>query len=164
MNGVWKHFNNDQGGFTLIEVMTALVLVTLILTAFTHSYAVWRQLDTTVNQPSEQELLLFQLQLMRLFEMETDYAVSGRSSFDTWSDEHEDTISYSQYRDVIRRRVNQLGHEVLMQRITHFRVFEHPEGLELHLLLDGKQKKWVMYHPGNFLERTEVTDADGDQE
>lgn len=164
MNGVWKQFKTNQKGFTLLEVMTALVIVTLIITAFTHSYAVWRQVDTTVNNPSEQELLLFQLQMKRLFEMETDYAVSSRSSFNTWSDKHNDIISYAQYQSLIRRQVNQLGHEVLMQRITHFRVHEHPEGLELHLLLDGKPKRWVMYHPGDFLDSTEVTDAIIDME
>lgn len=153
MNGVWNQLKTNQKGFTLVEVMTAFILVTLIVTVFMHAYTIWRHVDTSINNPTDQELLLFQMQLNRLFELETDFEISSKSGIDTWSDDHQDVISYSQYQGLIRRQVNNLGHEVLMQRITHFRVYDHPEGLELHLQLDGETRMWVMHHPGRFVQK-----------
>lgn len=146
INGVLKHCNNERG-FSLLEVMTALILTGVILSATIMSFSLWRQLDVELNQPSDQELLLFQKQLSMMFEASHSYWTSAESKLHTTGANEKIVDTYSQHQSVIRRQVNGVGHEVFMQRITHFRVYPHPKGAELHLKLDGAERKWVMYHP-----------------
>lgn len=145
-NGVLKRCNDEQG-FSLLEVMVALVMSGIILTAVLLAFSVWRQMDVQLNQPSDQELLLFQKQLGMMFEASHSFAISSDSRLHTWSGNETVIDTYSQHQSVIRRQVNGTGHDVFMQRITHFRVYPHPKGAELHLRLNGSERRWVMYHP-----------------
>ena len=136
----------NNSGFTLIESLISLSILLLL----TNLFLVILHSIGGINQRSqsfeEYEFFIFFEEIQReLYNAETIRIQEGSLSIMN----HEKTISYSQYHDIVRRRVNGLGHELVLQHVKDFKVQMVNNRLQCSVtFLNGEtiSKDWFTFH------------------
>ncbi|RDI41165.1 competence type IV pilus minor pilin ComGF [Falsibacillus pallidus] len=103
----------NEKGFTLVESLMVLLVFTIIcsfLPLIFSAYHSFRSFDPGIDY--EWELFMIQLR-NEVHQSESVSESEGRIILQTSQGE----VLYEKYQNVIRRRVNQLGHEIVLQDI-----------------------------------------------
>lgn len=124
------HTNLLQGqrGFTLIESLLSLYILTFVSTLIIMLLStLFFQMDNATIQPLEWENFIIQSQ-SELREVNDWWVDNDIIHFTSTDNEH---VTYSLYKNVIRRQVNGTGHEVLLQNVGMFSCNKLENGVEL---------------------------------
>lgn len=107
--------NNQEAGFTLIEMLIALSIVLIICSLILHSMIVLQRYEREGNFIHPREWEIFYAQFKREI---TNSQRQEMSNGKLLLYQNSDVITIEKYQDKIRRRVNNQGHEVMLQKIT----------------------------------------------
>ncbi|MDX8364255.1 competence type IV pilus minor pilin ComGF [Cytobacillus sp. IB215665] len=113
---LYKQIIRTAKGFTLIEVLLSLSIFLLIVAFLPTMIAIVFPNYDNNDQINNQEWELF-LQQARI-ELREAIAINVNSNTLYLTTSHQKTISYEQYKTILRRRVDGTGHEVLIQNIS----------------------------------------------
>lgn len=102
-----------SNGFTLFETIFSLFLISIVLFLFPFILAYFKTAPAEKLQAKEVEL--FFIQISREIYNAKEMLIENKNLIVVLH--NEDKVSYEQYNDLIRRRVNERGHEVLLQNI-----------------------------------------------
>ncbi|WP_177178170.1 competence type IV pilus minor pilin ComGF [Amphibacillus marinus] len=120
---------NNQSGFTLLEGLLALVLMSVLLSFVP---TIWLLLIT----PQKQTELYSVQQFFHVLadEIQQGVAVSRSSeaglTIETATGDH---VQITKYNDLIRRQVNRAGHEILLRDVKTFKVSHHDTYLAIQI-------------------------------
>mgnify|MGYP001336607991 CR=1 FL=1 len=112
-NAELRIMTKGNRGFTLYETIFSLFLVSIVIFLFPYILSYFK--------PSPSEKL--QVKEVELFFMQISREIHGAKSMFIDNNDlivvlhNGDRASYEQYNDLIRRRLNRTGHEVLLQHI-----------------------------------------------
>ncbi|WP_279326772.1 competence type IV pilus minor pilin ComGF [Bacillus litorisediminis] len=149
IQNVLSVYKNSRG-FTLIESLIAfsiLFLISNFILVLLHSIG---SIDQRSQSYEEYEFFMFFEEIQReLYHAEAVRIQEGTLYIMT----PERTISYSQYHDIVRRRVNGLGHELVLQNVSDFEVqFVNNRLRSRVIFLNGESisKDWFTVHALEF--------------
>lgn len=132
----------SEKGFTLIEVLITLMVV-LVLIGLLPSLMVASVRPTGLDYHLEEEQLFHSL-LSREVRGATAVVTNGKQL--TLTSAMGDTILYEQYGNVIRRRVNGAGHEVVLQKVKTIKVLVQGQRVIVTFEFSNGSKKEEMYY------------------
>lgn len=150
--GVYLNIVNNQQGFSLLDTLIGLFTLLVVVSLFSSVFTSWTMASPEVNEFSYEEYILFINQLQMEFKHSNQYWVNEQNNtLYLLHPENDDIIHFEKYQDKVRRQVRGLGHEVFLQHITNFRVFERPYGIEVEVTT-GDRKKLTrgIVHPISF--------------
>ncbi|MFS1517941.1 competence type IV pilus minor pilin ComGF [Bacillus sp. SCS-151] len=113
---LYKQIIRTAKGFTLIEVLLSLAIFLLIVAFLPTMISIIHPNYYNDDQINKQEWELF-LQQARI-ELREAIAINVNSNTLYLTTSQQKTISYEQYKTILRRRVDETGHEVLIQNIS----------------------------------------------
>lgn len=105
----------NNNGFTLIETLFAFSLFILLIFFISPIFQHVLNNEDVKGRLQEMEWDVFCSQIKKEIHMSEHAEVMGGRLFLTKDNQ---TISYEKYYDLIRRRVNNSGHEVLLQNVS----------------------------------------------
>ena len=109
---VFKTMKNEKG-FTLVEMLLSFSMMLLILTFLVMMLQLlFNENERDFNQ-LEWEVFIQQAK----YEAQGSNTISLRNNIVTFARYNGEMVSYEPYQQVIRRRVNGTGHEVLLQNV-----------------------------------------------
>ncbi|SDY55277.1 competence protein ComGF [Evansella caseinilytica] len=150
--------NKSSAGMTMLELLISFAIFMIISSMVPLVFSCLTKPDVQTISHEEQTLFFFQLQL--------DF----RSSSDFWTNEQGTilfftrpadgaVIQYELYQDKVRRRVNNAGHEVFLQRVNDFQVQAEAFGISVEISGKGDFHRAVtIVHPRYFSNLSEVQD------
>ncbi|MCA0986005.1 competence type IV pilus minor pilin ComGF [Guptibacillus algicola] len=138
----------NEKGFTLIEVLITLMIL-LALTAVLPSLMI-SSVRTSGLDPQQEEEQLFYVLVAREVRGASYVVTNGKNL--TLTKPSGDTITFEMYGNVIRRRVNGTGHEVVLQGVKGMTIEISGPRIKVGLVLtNGSTKEEVCYQLGNSL-------------
>ncbi|MCA1009670.1 competence type IV pilus minor pilin ComGF [Halobacillus halophilus] len=118
-------------GFTLLETLISLIIISLILIL---SFPLFR---TIHNVNYYEELSVRQMFSFLQEEVNRAREVSVLSNTIYIIDDINRKIIIEQYENLVRRRVNSSGHEVLLQNVEAIHVTNHTNSIMIKLQMEG---------------------------
>ena len=129
----------ENDGFTLVEMLFALGLFSLLSVFMTSTLAAitdWHVYDTNNNSRMEWNIFIRQLELE--FEITKDFTVPKSNIL--VMDKENEKITYEIYNKLVRRRVDDAGHEVVLQNIKSVQFIKENETLTISVMfINGEQ-------------------------
>lgn len=138
--GVWKNSN----GFTMIETLLAFTVFLGVASLFPLFYQSLYEFDRTIQQGNKEEWDLFHIQLRR--ELQSSSQWKPDESRLTFSNA-EGTVLIEKYQTVLRRRVNQTGHEVMLQNVDNARFYWKEGCLRLDVQFTDGERREARFFP-----------------
>ncbi|SDB99379.1 competence protein ComGF [Pelagirhabdus alkalitolerans] len=120
--------NKNQDGFTLVEALISIVVLSLITLLLPSLYT----LVVPVREYDQHAVYQF-------FHFITD-EISQSEIYSVSNDQMQlnntlnETITIEQYQTVIRRRVNQSGHEILLRDVLSFELVENEHFIHIKVM------------------------------
>lgn len=150
-----KHYAAQQTlhsskGYTLLETLISLAIFLIIVSMFVSVMHYRYSFNPEVNSFAYEEYVLFLRHLQTEFRNSEAYWVDDRERklyFVRKTDGY--TVHYEQYEDKIRRQVRGRGHEVMMQRVTGFRVYDMPYGVDVEVYTRNGSWRKPFVHPSS---------------
>ncbi|MDG5470790.1 competence type IV pilus minor pilin ComGF [Jeotgalibacillus sp. ET6] len=139
-------FNKDNAGFTLVEAVLCLAVLTIIAALmpllYVNLYSVNHQLEESVHK----EWDLFSIQFRKEVMLHDVEKVETRKL--TLKSKEGDTIVFSFYGSLLRRQVNGTGHEVYLTAIKDlsFSSSDGMIGLEVKFINEKQREGRFMGH------------------
>ena len=118
-------------GFTLLETLISLIIISLILIL---SFPLFRIIHD-VNY--YEELSVRQMFSFLQEEVNRGREVAVISNTISITDAVHRKITIEQYQNLIRRRVNLSGHEVLLQNVEAIHLIDHSHYIRIKLQMEG---------------------------
>lgn len=114
----------ENKGFTLIETMLSLFLLSIVIFLFPLIFSFFSPIKSN-DKLSLKEVELFYMQISREIHGAKSVRIDGEKLFVRLKTDEE--ASYEQYNNLIRRRLQNTGHEVLLQNIhsVKFNILKH---------------------------------------
>mgnify|MGYP001770196346 CR=1 FL=1 len=123
-----------EKGFTLIEILMSLTVLFIILSLLTPAF------HLAVNYTAKRgnfhyfEWLVFIQQVKMELRESKDVRIYGTTiQFDKWTGER---VTYEKYGTIIRRRVNDTGHEIMLQFIQQISYEKEGASIRIRVLTD----------------------------
>lgn len=112
-----KTFANclNEHAFTLVEMLFAFFIFTMIIFLISPVFSIMLQQNDRQRRLQMMEWEVFCSQIKKEIRMSTKAQVVNNRLFLT---EDTGTIVFEKYENILRRRVNNTGHEVLLQNIS----------------------------------------------
>lgn len=120
-------------GFTLYETIFSLFIISIVVLLFPFVLAYIKPVEQNKLQAKEVEL--FFMQTSREIHNAVNIYLQNHHLVVVLS--NGDRASYEHYNNIIRRRVNNRGHEVLLQNIESVRYEIHEKLVTIHI--EGKR-------------------------
>jgi competence protein ComGF len=136
-----------QQGFTILEMLITLNVLLVLLSLFPLLFSVLSKWMFTMNSLNPFELEVAKQQIS--FEIREAKEVSIESASIKLENHDNQTIQYEQYNNILRRRVNNSGHEVVLQRINSVEFGLVSKGVKLTIFDESNIihviviKRWV---------------------
>ncbi|UCZ54575.1 hypothetical protein LGQ02_07425 [Bacillus shivajii] len=148
---------STQDGITLIETLVVLSIFLIMINVIPLFFSVFLH-DENENALSDQEFQLFVKQLKAEFQKSRSYGVNESHNELYFHHEnslgHTDIVKFEQYGNVLRRRVNDSGHDVFLHRISSFFVQEKEIGIFLTIVsVNGNSFEAYIIHPKSFIRK-----------
>ncbi|MCQ6278084.1 ComGF family competence protein [Bacillus sp. EB600] len=105
----------NERAFTLVEMLFAFSIFTIIIFFISPLFEIMLQQNDLQKRQQAMEWDVFCSQIKKEIRMSSKAQLVGASLVLT---EDAGTIDYEQYGNVLRRRVNSTGHEVLLQNVS----------------------------------------------
>lgn len=134
-----KNVFNNQSGFTLLETLFSIMLITLIMSILPFILQTMYTLDSIVETDQDYEWNLFIIGLRKeLREAEQINVLRVESKTTLILEKSNQIIAYEPYGRSIRRNVNKLGHEIVLQKIHRLDFILNEEMLQIKVeFIDG---------------------------
>ncbi|WP_375379035.1 competence type IV pilus minor pilin ComGF [Listeria swaminathanii] len=136
-------YRNGSSAFTLLETIlsiTIILSISSLIPLFFECYNKTIQLSN-IDQTTEWQLFLIQTRLE--LEKASNIQVDGNTlSFNNGKDQ----ITYSKYRDLIRRQVNGKGHEPLLTQVKDYQLTKKERQLDLQVQ-DANERIYTSVFP-----------------
>lgn len=127
----------DEKGFTLIEALLSFSLFCMISLSIPLMMKGFSTIKHDLVPPRYYEWNLFHESVRNELRKANDVNVlSNQISFVIDGE----TILYEKYNQSIRRRVNNRGHEIVLQSVDHFTFDVIQQGVHLNLEFEGGEK------------------------
>ena len=140
----------ENNGFTLVEMLFALSLFSLLsvfMTVALTNITDWHVRDT--NKNSRMEWNIFIRQLEREFQRTKDFTVPKSNILLLYKKDEE--VTYEVYNNIVRRRVNGTGHEMVLQNIKSYHLKKEENLLTISvLLINGDQYEKRLFKRYNY--------------
>lgn len=126
----------NESGFTLIEVLLALSILSVIVFYMGPIFQTVLNNQVSENALQAMEWEVFWMQMKKEIRVASKAeVVSGRLVLT----KDGETIYYEKYNSLLRRRVNSLGHEILLQNVSNYQVSVLPNSVRVTVTdLNGK--------------------------
>lgn len=113
----------ENKGFTLIETMLSLFFLSVVVFLFPFIFSFFSPVKN--DKLSMKEVELFYMQISREVHGAKNIRIDGGKLFIRLQSDEE--ASYEQYKSVIRRRLQNAGHEVFLQNVhsVNFNLLDH---------------------------------------
>ncbi|MED3935297.1 competence type IV pilus minor pilin ComGF [Priestia megaterium] len=127
----------SEKGFTLVEMLVSFTLFLLIVSFFPIIIPLAKQAYNPDFSMNEMEWEIFVNQLAMEYREAKEVRIHATTL--TLKMENNQVITYERYEDKIRRRVDESGHEVVLQHIKNIMYEQQKERLLIRLT-DGVNK------------------------
>jgi competence protein ComGF len=127
----------SEKGFTLVEMLVSFTLFLLIVSFFPIIIPLAKQTYNPDFSMNEMEWEIFVNQLAMEYREAKEVRIHATTL--TLKMENNQVITYERYEDKIRRRVDESGHEVVLQHIKNIMYEQQKERLLIRLT-DGVNK------------------------
>lgn len=127
----------SEKGFTLVEMLVSFTLFLLIVSFFPIIIPLAKQTYNPDFSMNEMEWEIFVNQLAMEYREAKEVRIHATTL--TLKMENNQVIAYERYEDKIRRRVDESGHEVVLQHIKNIMYEQQKERLLIRLT-DGVNK------------------------
>jgi competence protein ComGF len=127
----------SEKGFTLVEMLVSFTLFLLIISFFPIIIPLAKQTYNPDFSMNEMEWEIFVNQLAMEYREAKEVGIHATTL--TLKMENNQIITYERYEDKIRRRVDESGHEVVLQHIKNIMYEQQKERLLIRLT-DGVNK------------------------
>lgn len=104
----------NQAGFTLIEAMLSMIILTVIMSVVPLIFSAFTAIDRSVAVEEDYEWNLFLIQLRNELKNNDGNLVNDIRLIIL---KGQNVIYYEKYGSTIRRRVNKMGHEIVLQNV-----------------------------------------------
>ncbi|MBS4173451.1 competence type IV pilus minor pilin ComGF [Bacillus sp. FJAT-49736] len=118
----------NEGGFTLVESIFVLMIVVTILGIFPLIIKGFSHINQSLSTEVTFEWNTFLMQLRKEIRNSSDVGVAGDKLILYVNGEK---VTYEQYGSLIRRRVHDSGHEVVLQKVKNAEFLIHDNKMEL---------------------------------
>lgn len=136
-----SHFNSK--GFTLLEILVSVSLLCTISFFFPPLYSILLKHDFSESRIQEMEWDVFCSQAKKEVRKSTKLEVVGGKLMLT---SEVGTVIYEVYGNMLRRRVNMTGHEILLQHIDSVSFLLLEDGVQISIIgSDGDERVSRMY-------------------
>lgn len=134
-----KNVLNKSSGFTLLETLFSMMLITLIMSILPFIFQTIHTLDGLMKTDQDYEWNLFIIGLRKELEAsEQVNVVKVNTNTRLVLKKGSQFIHYERYGPSLRRRVNKLGHEIVLQKIQRFDFTLNGEVLDVQVeFIDG---------------------------
>ncbi|KFZ42865.1 competence protein comGF [Anoxybacillus flavithermus] len=123
-----------EKGFTLIEILMSLTVFFIILSLLTKAFHLSLSYTTKRGNFDYFEWVVFIQQAKIELRESKDVHIYGTTiQFNKWTGER---VTYEKYGTIIRRRVNDTGHEIMLQFIQHISYEKEQTGIRIHVFTD----------------------------
>lgn len=132
----------NKKGFTFVSTITSITILFITLPLLVYL------LEITVSTVPEND---DEFSVRQFYYFFRDELIAAKS-YTVHSDRvllysHDDEVVMEQYKDTIRRRVNDEGHEVYMRNVKDVSFSEITEGIRVQLVLqDGEYEKDIYFY------------------
>ncbi|QHE52949.1 competence type IV pilus minor pilin ComGF [Pontibacillus sp. HMF3514] len=128
-----KNLNNDRG-ITLLEALLSLFITLLILQALPY---VLKTVWIYSQQSPQKDVEVYQLYHFIEQDLYTTRSISTISDGVRLYKQNGDQVDIEQYGNMIRRQVNQQGHQGLLHNVKSFEVRSSSKGFSILLQNEG---------------------------
>ncbi|MGE8204498.1 competence type IV pilus minor pilin ComGF [Heyndrickxia sp. NPDC080065] len=119
--------------------MLSLLLISMILSFFPLFIKVFEQINHSLSTEEDYEWNLFVIQLRKELRISDKWKVTDNKLY---LDVNDEKVMYEQYGNLIRRRVNEMGHEVVLQRVKAISITGDQNQIVFHVqFLTNHQKE-----------------------
>ncbi len=130
---------NNESGFTMLEAVMTIFIFTLILSFIPFMYQSFVSIERSIELEEEYEWNLFLIQLRNELQGGDQWQVRGSRLF---IEKNHLVIQYEPYGQVVRRRVNETGHEIVLQSVEKIQLFQQEKQLIMAVtFFNGKEKE-----------------------
>ncbi|WP_280768419.1 competence type IV pilus minor pilin ComGF [Salipaludibacillus daqingensis] len=152
--GVYRIIIKDERGLSLLETLIGLFILLTVVFFFPSVFISLTNASPDVNEFAYEEYILFINQLQMEYKRSDNYFVNDRHNklYLVKEDDLNNIVHFEQYQDKIRRQVNGVGHEVFMQQIKGFKVYERSYGLDVEVKMDQGKLTRSIIHPKKYKE------------
>lgn len=149
--GVYQVSVINQQGVSLLETLIGLFSLLVIVSLFSSVFTYWTAASPEINEFSYEEYILFIQQLQMEFKQSDQYWVNDQNNkLYMLRQENDDIVHFEKYQDKVRRQVRGVGHEVFIQQINNFRVYERAYGVEIEITTENGKLNRGIIHPLTF--------------
>jgi len=148
---------SNENGFTLLESIFVLMVLSFIFSFFPPAVKMFGMAGDAFRPKEDDEWNLFVLQLRKEIRMSTA-CEAGQNRLTLNRDGK--TVVYEPYGALLRRRVDDEGHQIVLQNVKNVKFTETAYGIELEVeFLDGTEETadftFSQAHPVNLDEMGE---------
>ncbi|WP_026314468.1 competence type IV pilus minor pilin ComGF [Heyndrickxia acidiproducens] len=118
---------NNQKGFTLIESLFVLMVTATVFAMFPLALKTFGQVNAVLMPEETYEWNIFLIQLRKEIRMSEALSVDNSNTLRLRVDGR--NVEYGQYRQLLRRTVDNEGHEIVLQNIKFVHVKETGSGV-----------------------------------
>lgn len=131
---------SNQAGFTLLESIFSILIITVIMSLFPLMYHWFSAVDRSLSPEEDYEWNIFLIQLRD--ELSTTDSFRSGSHERIYLLKNRVSIKYERYSLNIRRQVEDKGHEVVLQNVRRFEIREEDPMLTIYVeFLDGTKEE-----------------------
>lgn len=137
---------NNESGFTLLEAIMTMVIFCLILSVMPLMYLSYSAVEQTLSTEKDYEWNLFLIQFRNELYSADAWRVGSNQRI--FLEKNGMPISYERYGRVIRRKVRDTGHEIVLQNVG--RLTFRRESSKLYMMVefsDGTTEEAAFYLP-----------------
>ncbi|SER49897.1 competence type IV pilus minor pilin ComGF [Salipaludibacillus aurantiacus] len=156
---VSRYICRNEQGVTLLELMIGIVIFLYMTSVFSFMFHYWTVAGGKYNDFSYEELLLFVNHLQMEFNG-TELYWTDKQKLYLLKPEDQSIVHYEHYNDKVRRQVGGRGHEVFLQRVETFQVYEKPYGIDI--VVSSNKQTWEksLIHPSFSIGRNGGTEEE----
>lgn len=116
----------NHNGFTMVEMLLSFAIFTVVAAFLPLLFQFMMNMNPIEKRNSMLEWEIFISQLSKEVQRSERIEVTGRELHLTIN---EDIITFQQYQNDVRRRVNFVGHEIVLQNVEHVQFIKDGKGV-----------------------------------
>nr|WP_306420362.1 competence type IV pilus minor pilin ComGF [Heyndrickxia oleronia] len=129
-------------GFTLIECILTMLIISMIFLLFPLLIKTYEHINQSLSTEEDYEWNLFLIQLRKEMRESDGWDVSNNRLF---LKRNNQMIMYEQYGNVLRRRVDSEGHEIVLQNINQVLFRVNDLKLQVHIQFINDHQRDAYY-------------------
>ena len=140
----WSAMLRKDNGFTMVEMLISLVVFMMLSILVTQIFLTVRENFAKKNQLHLKEWEIFSIQLKNEIRNSNDQSVSDNKLYLMTRGS---LVTIEQYKNIVRRQVEGMGHEVMLQNIADFQVKQNGSDITVQVMDDEGLQYTRKFHP-----------------